>query len=135
MPQPTERPDLKEKWKQERQEILEKIPVTEVVKALGIEISRTKKPYIFKAIFPYHQKAKSPSLKIDLERKTCFCYFCWQDKQKDETKVGMLGNIFSIVMVSKGIQFKEAVKYLKNSFAYYLTGEKNILYSKKQQQR
>jgi len=77
-------------------ERINKIPILEVAKRLGIEVGRN-----YKAICIFHND-KHPSLNFNVRRNIFKCFAC-----------GEGGNVISLVMKGLNVSFPEAIKWLK----------------------
>ncbi len=85
----------------EKDSIREKIDIVDLFSDFGITLN--KKGNSFMGCCPWHED-KTPSLSVDRSKGLYNCFGC-----------GESGDVFSLVMKMKNIDFKEATSYLKGN--------------------
>ena len=93
----------------EKDDLKKKIDIIWLLNHFGYYPEKKGKNYVLRCIFPDHED-KNPSFTIDREGGRYHCFGCHET-----------GDIFNVVQVIKGCDFKESLKYLKT-----LTGKTTI---------
>jgi len=87
------------------EELKNAIPISEVV-GRKLRLRRSGRDFI--ALCPFHHE-KTPSFSVSDSRGIYHCFGC-----------GKTGNIFTFIMESEGMSFREAVEYLANTYGILL---------------
>ena len=85
----------------EKDDLKKKIDIVWLLNHFGYYPEKKGKNYVLRFIFPNHED-KNPSFTIDREGGRYHCFGCHET-----------GDIFNVVQVIKGWDFKKSLKYLK----------------------
>jgi DNA primase len=92
-------------------QILSAISIVEEFEALGIKTERRGRSGEYSAFCPFHNDHNNPNLFINEEKGVYNCFSC-QAK----------GNVFTLLKEKKGLEFREAVKYMAEKSGVDVSG-------------